>query len=53
MDKRMHLENYKAVLQCVLAKNKVSNDEKKMMRQYRNNNNISYEEHVQVLQQFG
>lgn len=47
------LENYKSVLQCALAKNKISVDEKRMLRTYRRNNAIEDVDHFRLIQQFG
>jgi hypothetical protein len=47
------VETYKNVLRCALAKNKVSVDEKRMLRTYRRNNNVSDQDHFRLLMQFG
>jgi len=47
------LENYKNVLRCALSKNKVSVDEKRMLRTFRRNHNIDDQDHFRLLMQFG
>jgi hypothetical protein len=47
------LSSYTSILQLTLAKNKISADEKRLLRQYRKKHNISDADHFKLLKQFG
>jgi len=47
------LDAYKLLLRTVVAKPKISVDEKRLMREYRKGNNISEEDHYKLLSFFG
>ncbi len=47
------LQGYESILQITLGKNKISPDEKKLLRQYRKKHGISDADHVKLLKQFG
>lgn len=47
------VENYKNVLKICLSKNKVSVDEKRMLRTFRRDHDVSDQDHFRLLLQFG
>jgi len=47
------VSSYQSLLQLTLTKNKISTDEKRLLRQYRKKHNINDSDHFKLLKQFG
>lgn len=52
-DNNSSIDSYKSILHVILSKQKISADEKKLMRQYRRKHNIQDSEHTKLIKLFG